>query len=114
MRIFSLVLGLLSAVTVHASETEPVFRTQDNVDFIVLVKSGLSSQERQACMDQVCKISAEQGTGSCEAVFNIGETLILGANLTTFGADQVAGLTCIDSVEVEQVMHANPSLGRSN
>lgn len=90
------------------------FRTQDNVDYLITLRDGLSERSAQTCVDQICAHARAQGSGRCQLVFDLPPARILGANLVNIAAEQVSRLACVEAIEFDREMEAKPSVGRSN
>ncbi len=91
------------------------FNTQDNVNYIILMNTNLETEQRQVCIEKICRSSVETGTGECSVVFDIGNTLILSVNLSSFAAQQAKDdVACTSSVELDGEVTAHPSVGKSN
>jgi hypothetical protein len=102
--VFAILTGLISTSAIGST-----VHTADNLNYIIVLKDNVSVDD---CAVEVCNIAKANGNGSCKI---LGTTLgILGANLTTYAADQVSQNRCVEAVEVEGTKEARPRVGRSN
>lgn len=84
------------------------FRTQDNMNYNILLKENLTVAQVQLCTKQICELSIIQGNGTCVALTFIG---VVTANLTNYAAQRILKMACVATIELDGSVHANPSIG---
>lgn len=109
--ITALAIMLVSASTFAQ---ELIFRTADNVSYLIQLQENLPTEQKQSCIQDICKLSAESGNGYCRIVYDFGRTTIVVANLRTPGALAVGKMSCVKTTAFEYEVHGKPSVGKSN
>ncbi len=83
--------------------------TADNAVFIVRMKSGIVAEQ---CFKAICEHAEQYGNGYCEVISR--RSKIAAVNLTTFGAEQVVKLDCVDGLRREGSFGSRPGSEISN
>ena len=109
MKRFFLALAIL--VNFNTARANDEIRIDTFTSSIVtLSEEGLA--DFSSCALQVCQLAnSPSGTGKCDVLDTIGVILV---DLTDSARDAVLHLNCVEAVEQDGVVHANPRSGRSN
>lgn len=90
------------------------YRTQDNENYIVLLKSELTRPQIAKCQRSICRFAERTGTSLCENIADQPGAYIIVANLSANAAERVARFSCVASIEKERIEGPYPSVGRGN
>lgn len=89
---------IVTALSIAASAQVQEFRTADNINYNIVVKTGFDTK---ACAQDIMEIATDRGTGEFKVLSAIGVVI---ANMDTIAAEEVSKLDCVQAMEAEQTV----------
>lgn len=104
------ITAVLFTTLFMASAFSQTVGTQENQEFLILIKPELSFKH---CARKICTIAKlpDNGLGKCQILKNV-EIVI--ANLNINGYNKVLDSGCVEAIEVSRQVEPAPRIGRGN